>query len=49
MRRIYFDNAATTKVDDEVLKTMLPYFTEQYGNASSTHFMGQEAKNAMEK
>ena len=49
MRRIYFDNAATTRVDDEVLKAMIPYFTEQYGNASSVHFMGQEAKNAMEK
>jgi cysteine desulfurase len=49
MKRIYFDNAATTRVDDEVLKTMLPYFIEKYGNASSTHFIGQEAKNALEK
>jgi cysteine desulfurase len=49
MRQIYFDNAATTKADEEVVKAMLPYFTEKYANASSVHFMGQEAKRALEK
>jgi len=49
MKQMYFDNAATTKVDDEVLKTMIPYFNVNYGNASSTHFIGQEAKAAMER
>jgi cysteine desulfurase len=45
---IYFDNAATTKVDEKVMKTMLPYFTEKYGNASSQHLVGTEAKVVLE-
>ena len=49
MKEIYFDNAATTKVDEDVLKKMLPYFNEKYGNASSTHSKGIEAKQALEK
>lgn len=46
--RVYLDNGATTKVDEEVLKTMLPYFSEKYGNAMSLHQIGQEAKEALE-
>jgi len=49
MNPIYFDNAASTKVDSEVLKEMLPYFSEQYGNASSVHQIGQKARQALEK
>ncbi|VVB79181.1 Cysteine desulfurase IscS 2 [uncultured archaeon] len=46
---VYLDNAATTRVDDEVVKAMLPYFTEKFGNASSQHVKGTEAKEALEK
>ncbi len=47
--KIYLDNAATTRIDDKVLKTMLPYFTKNYGNASSLHMEGTEAKTALDK
>jgi len=46
---IYLDNAATTRVDERVLNEMLPYFSEKYGNASSVHMVGQEAREAIEK
>ena len=45
----YLDNASTTKVDDHVLKEMLPYFTEYFGNASSNHSFGKRAKEAIDK
>lgn len=44
---VYADNAATTRVLPKVLEAMLPYFTEQYGNPSSTYPLGQEASRAL--
>ena len=49
MKIRYFDNAATTKVKEEVLEEMFPYFLEQYGNPSSIYSLGREAKRALEK
>ena len=46
--RVYADNAATTRVSKAALDAMLPYFTEVYGNPSSLHSFGQEAKEALE-
>jgi len=47
--KIYADNAATTRVSKAAVEAMLPYFTEEYGNASSLYSFGQEAKEALEK
>ena len=47
-RRIYLDNNATTPVLSEVLEAMRPYFSEQFGNASSIHQHGQQARAAVE-
>ena len=45
---IYFDHAGTTAMDQRVLEAMLPYFTQLYGNASSVHTVGQEARYALD-
>jgi cysteine desulfurase len=49
IKKVYLDNSATTRVDDEVVQAMLPYFIEDFGNASSTHRWGQRAKQAIEE
>jgi len=49
MRRIYLDYAATTPTHPEVVKAMLPYFTEVFGNPSSIYSCGQEAKGILEE
>jgi cysteine desulfurase len=48
MQRIYFDNAATTPLDKEVLDTMLPYMTTHFGNPSSIYSYGRESRLAIE-
>ena len=48
MKRIYMDNAATTRVTQPVLEAMTPYFSEVYGNPSSIHAFGREARKAIE-
>ena len=48
MSRIYFDNAATTALDAEVLESMMPFLTEKFGNPSSIYSYGRENKMAIE-
>lgn len=45
--RVYLDNNATTKMDNEVFEAIVPYLTEYYGNASSLHLFGKETNKAM--
>ena len=49
MKRIYIDHSATTPVAPEVLEAMLPYFGDKFGNSSSLHSFGLEAKEALEE
>jgi cysteine desulfurase len=48
MKRIFLDHASTTKVDDQVVATMLPFFSTYYGNPSSIHAFGREAHEAVD-
>jgi cysteine desulfurase len=49
MNRIYFDNAATTSLDPQVLEAMMPYLTEKFGNPSSIYSYGRETRMAVEQ
>ena len=48
LMKVYLDNAATTKVDEQVAKTVQQYSTKEFGNPGSIHTLGQNAKNALE-
>ena len=48
MQRIYFDNAATTQLDPQVLEAMMPYMTDKFGNPSSIYSYGRETRMAIE-
>ncbi|PIO01982.1 cysteine desulfurase NifS, partial [Candidatus Micrarchaeota archaeon CG09_land_8_20_14_0_10_60_16] len=48
-KTVYLDNAATTMADPAVVKAMLPYYSEKYGNPSSLHAFGREAAQALEE
>ena len=49
MKQIYLDNAATTKVDDKVVKVMVEYLSDKWGNPSSLHYKGEEAKRGLDE
>ena len=48
MNKIYMDNAATTRITEPVLEAMMPYLTDIFGNPSSVHGFGREARKALE-
>ena len=48
-QRIYFDHAATTPLNKDVLEKMLPYFIENFGNADSPHALGRKAMGAVDE
>ena len=49
MKVRYFDHAATTPVREEVIKEMIPYLGEQYGNASAMYSLGRNSRKAINK
>jgi cysteine desulfurase len=49
MRKVYLDHSATTPPDPRVIEAMLPYLTAKFGNASSVHLWGQEARAAVDR
>ena len=49
MRRVYMDHTAGMPVDERVLESMMPYFSQNYGNPSSVHFFGNEARKAIDE
>jgi cysteine desulfurase len=49
LRRVYMDHSATTPVDRRVVEAMMPFLTESFGNPSSVHYFGQEARSAVDR